>query len=299
MAWLALNIQADNGIAEALSEFLLSHGALYVSIEDAEAEQPDEVPLFGEPNMPPPGFWQKNIINALLDENCQVEQLVALAKAEFGLDSLPYQIETVAEQDWVRLTQSQFDPIKILDDLWIVPTWHDVSNTNAINIRLDPGLAFGTGSHPTTFLCLKWLKQVVKPSCRVIDYGCGSGILSIAAKKIGAHEVLGIDIDHHAIEASEFNAEQNEENIRFLHAQNFKGDFSADIVVANILSSALIVLAPALAQLCKPGGQLALSGILQAQIDLITEAYQPWFDIQVLEIHEGWVLMGGKRKNLA
>ncbi len=296
MAWLALKIEADNRIAEPLSEFLLNQGALSVSIEDAQAEQPDEAPLFGEPNMPPPGFWKKNIINALLNENSDAEQLTSLAKAEFNLINLPYQVEMIAEQDWVRLTQSQFDPIKILDDLWIVPTWHEVSNHQAINIRLDPGLAFGTGSHPTTFLCLKWLKQVVNPSLSVIDYGCGSGILSIAAKRMGAKAVLGIDIDANAIEASQFNADQNNVNVDFLHAQKFKGDFCADIVVANILSSALIVLAPALAQLCKPGGQLALSGILQAQVDLITEAYQPWFDVQVLEMKDGWVLMGGERK---
>lgn len=296
MSWLALNIEADNDIAEALSEFLMDNGALSVSIEDANAEMPDETPIFGEPNMPPPGFWHQNIINALFSEDIQAESVIKQIQAHFNLKNVRFTQELIHEQDWVRLTQSQFDPIKILDSLWIVPSWHEISQPEAINIRLDPGLAFGTGSHPTTYLCLKWLSETIQPNDRVIDYGCGSGILAIAAKKLGAAEVVGIDIDENAIEASKFNTSQNNEQILFFHAKDFKPKQLADVVVANILSSALIVLAPALSQLCKVGGRIALSGILQEQVDAIIQAYQPWFDIQAVATHEGWVLMAGTKK---
>lgn len=297
MSWLALNIAADNRITEALSEFLLELGALSVSILDADAEQADETPIFGEPNMPPPGFWKKNIVNALFNGDADPAAIAAAVQSEFQLATLDYRVENVAEQDWVRLTQAQFEPIKILDDLWIVPSWHEISQPQAINIRLDPGLAFGTGSHPTTYLCLKWLKQVVQAQDKVIDYGCGSGILAIAAKKLGAQQVIAVDIDDNAIQASRFNAQENQVDIQLFNAKAFKTEITADVVVANILSSALVVLAPALAQLCAKGGQIALSGILQEQIELIQQAYRPWFDLTAVEVHEGWVLMAGQKRN--
>jgi len=296
MSWLALKIEADNKIAEALSDFLMELGALSVSIEDAHAEMPDEAPIFGEPNMPPAGFWRDNIINALFNSDTAIPSIMQQVQAQFDLPDLRYSVEDVAEQDWVRLTQAQFEPIKILDGLWIVPSWHEIAHPDAINIRLDPGLAFGTGSHPTTFLCLQWLSDTIQSNDSVIDYGCGSGILAIAAKKLGAAKVVGIDIDENAVQASQFNAQENAEAIDFFHAKDFKPEQAADVLVANILSSALIVLAPALSQLCKVGGRIALSGILHEQIDSITHAYQPWFDIRPLATHEGWVLMGGTRK---
>lgn len=296
MAWIALNIQADNHLTEALSDFLLSLGALSVSILDADASQADESPIFGEPNMPPPGFWKKNVVNALLSENMDSQLVIAAVQAEFQLETIHYSLERVAEQDWVRLTQSQFEPIQILDRLWIVPSWHEVPDPQAINIRLDPGLAFGTGSHPTTFLCLQWLSQEIRSQHSVIDYGCGSGILAIAAKKLGARQVFATDIDPHAMEASLYNAEQNHVTIELCDAQAFQHHIAADIVVANILSSALIVLAPALAKLCAVGGKIALSGILQAQIPLIQSAYAPWFDLTAVDSLEGWVLMAGVRR---
>jgi ribosomal protein L11 methyltransferase len=208
---------------------------------------------------------------------------------------LHYTTEVIQEQDWVRATQSQFDPIKITDDLWIVPTWHSAPNANAINIVLDPGLAFGTGSHPTTHLCLAWLSQTVKTDQTVLDYGCGSGILAIAAKKLGASKVVGTDIDTQAIQASLYNAEQNAVQASFYHANDYQTD-QYDIVVANILSSALSVLAPALAKSCKSGGEVALSGILKEQAEAVSAIYSPWFDMQAPVYMDAWVLLTGRKK---
>jgi ribosomal protein L11 methyltransferase len=201
----------------------------------------------------------------------------------------------VAEQDWVRATQSQFDPIKITNDLWIVPTWHDAPNPNALNIVLDPGLAFGTGSHPTTHLCLAWLVDQVKPSHHVLDYGCGSGILAIAAKKLGAAEVVGVDIDGQAIISSNFNAEQNQVSADFYMATDYP-EKQADIVVANILSSALSVLAPALAGACKQHGRIALSGILREQAEQVSAIYAEWFTMDAPVFMDSWTLLTGTKK---
>ena len=185
MAWISLRIEADSQNADLLSDTLMEVGALSASIEDADAETPDEQPIFGEPGDPPPGIWNKNIISALLADDANVAEVISQLEQLTEIKNLSYTTQKVEEQDWVRATQSQFDPIKITDDLWIVPTWHDAPNPNALNIILDPGLAFGTGSHPTTHLCLAWLVNEIKPQHEVLDYGCGSGILAIAAKKLG------------------------------------------------------------------------------------------------------------------
>ncbi|MEZ0315514.1 MAG: 50S ribosomal protein L11 methyltransferase, partial [Methylophilaceae bacterium] len=206
--------------------------------------------------------------------------------------------------DWVRATQSQFDPIRIRDDLWIVPTWHAAPNPDALNIVLDPGLAFGTGSHPTTHLCLAWLADHVKPELTVLDYGCGSGILAIAAKKLGAASVIGVDIDSQAIIASGYNAEQNEVQAQFYLPKDLPSDAllngqansQADLVVANILSSALSVLAPALAAACKTGGEIALSGILREQTDQVSRIYAEWFNMETPVFMDSWVLLTGTKK---
>jgi ribosomal protein L11 methyltransferase len=180
VAWLLLKIQANDRNADAISDALMELGALSVSIEDANAETLAEQAIFGEPGDPPPGIWQQNIVTAMWDENADIQQILQNLKAVTGIVQFTYSTETIAEQDWVRTTQAQFDPIKITDNLYIVPTWHEAPNQDAINIALDPGLAFGTGSHPTTHLCLEWLTQQ-KPLNSVLDYGCGSGILAIAA----------------------------------------------------------------------------------------------------------------------
>jgi ribosomal protein L11 methyltransferase len=295
MAWLSLKIAAQDNTADLISDTLMEQGALSAIIEDANADTLDEQPIFGEPGDPPPGIWQQNLVSALFDEGVDVQKVMADLARLTNLPSLHYTTEVIQEQDWVRATQSQFDPIKITDDLWIVPTWHSAPNANAINIVLDPGLAFGTGSHPTTHLCLAWLSQTVKTDQTVLDYGCGSGILAIAAKKLGASKVVGTDIDTQAIQASLYNAEQNAVQASFYHANDYQTD-QYDIVVANILSSALSVLAPALAKSCKSGGEVALSGILKEQAEAVSAIYSPWFDMQAPVYMDAWVLLTGRKK---
>lgn len=298
MAWLSLKIEARDNTADVISDALMELGALSASIEDANAETPDEQPIFGEPGDPPPGIWQHNIVSALLDEQTVVADFMQALQEATDLHDLNYSVEVVPDQDWVRATQSQFEPIRIRDDLWIVPTWHSAPDPHALNIVLDPGLAFGTGSHPTTHLCLAWLADRVSTQHTVLDYGCGSGILAIAAKKLGASKVIGVDIDKQAIQASHYNAEQNGVAAEFcLPAQlDVLANGEADIVVANILSSALMVLAPALAAACKPQGKIALSGILREQAEQVTDVYEEWFEIDRPIFMDAWVLLTGTKR---
>lgn len=295
MAWVSLKIEAQDNTADLISDTLMELGALSAIIEDANAETIDEQPIFGEPGDPPPGIWQQNLVSALFDEGVDIEQIIADLQRQTKLANLQYTTEDIQEQDWVRATQSQFDPIRITDDLWIVPTWHSAPYPNALNIVLDPGLAFGTGSHPTTHLCLAWLTQSVSAQDMVLDYGCGSGILAIAAKKLGARSVVGTDIDAQAIQSSLYNAEQNNVNAEFYHASKYQTQ-EFDIVVANILSSALSVLAPALAKSCKAGGKIALSGILREQASDVSAIYAEWFDMEPPQYMESWVLLTGTKK---
>ncbi|MBX9676241.1 MAG: 50S ribosomal protein L11 methyltransferase [Methylotenera sp.] len=299
MAWLLLKIQANEQNADTISDALMDLGALSASIEDAFAETSAEQAIFGEPGDPPPGIWQANIVTAMFDADTNVEQVIQTLSAATKIPYFQYVTEMIEEQDWVRATQAQFDPIKITDKLWIVPTWHqstwqETAQQDAINIMLDPGLAFGTGSHPTTHLCLEWLTKTM-PAQSVLDYGCGSGILAIAAKKLGAQEVVGVDIDEQAIVASYYNAEQNQVDVQFYDANAFAHD-TFDVVVANILSSALMVLAPALAKYCKQGGQLALSGILETQTEALTERYSEWFIMDAPRQLDAWILLTGIKK---
>lgn len=294
MAWVSLKIEAQDN-ADLMSDALMALGALSAIIEDANAETIDEQPIFGEPGDPPPGIWQQNLVTALFDEGADVASIIKALQHQIGLSSLTYSTEFIQEQDWVRATQSQFDPIKITNDLWIVPTWHDTPDPNAINIVLDPGLAFGTGSHPTTHLCLAWLAQEVSTQHSVLDYGCGSGILAIAAKKLGAGTVVGVDIDTQAIQSSRYNAEQNHVSAEFYHASEYQS-MEFDIVVANILSSALSVLAPALARSCKAGGKIALSGILKEQEAIVSAIYAEWFNMEPSRYMESWVVLTGTKK---
>lgn len=295
MAWLSLKIEAQDNTADLISDTLMAQGALSAIIEDANADTLDEQPIFGEPGDPPPGIWQQNLVSALFDEGVDVANIMANLQKKTKLSQLQYTTEIIQEQDWVRATQSQFDPIKITDNLWIVPTWHSAPNADAINIVLDPGLAFGTGSHPTTHLCLAWLAQTVSAQNTVLDYGCGSGILAIAAKKLGAANVVGTDIDAQAIQSSLYNAEQNDVVAEFYHASKYQTQ-TFDIVVANILSSALSVLAPALAKSCKVGGKIALSGILKEQASDVSAIYAQWFDMQAPQTMDAWVLLTGIKK---
>lgn len=295
MAWVSLKIEAQDNTAESISDTLMDLGALSAIIEDANAETIDEQPIFGEPGDPPPGIWQQNLVSALFNDDVDVGSVMSELQRLTKIASLPYTIETIEEQDWVRATQSQFDPIKITDDLWIVPTWHQSPNPDALNIVLDPGLAFGTGSHPTTHLCLAWLTKSVTLGCSVLDYGCGSGILAIAAKKLGAGQVVGVDIDTQAIQSSLYNAEQNQVAANFYTASQYQSQ-TFDIVVANILSSALSVLAPALAKSCKTGGKIALSGILREQASAVSAIYEEWFVMDEPQYMDAWVLLTGTKR---
>ncbi len=294
MAWLLLKIRANERNADAISDALMDIGALSASIEDANAETLAEQAIFGEPGDPPPGIWQQNIVTAMFGEDADVSQIIDSLSQETAIAKFQYSTEIIAEQDWVRATQAQFDPIRITDTLWIVPTWHVAPNEDAINIVLDPGLAFGTGSHPTTHLCLEWLTQQ-NAMTSVLDYGCGSGILAIAAKKLGAESVIGVDIDDQAIIASEYNAQQNQVDIEFFDANAFTHQ-TFDIVVANILTSALMVLAPALAKYCNTGGKIALSGILESQKEALTLRYSEWFEMDTPRQNDAWMLLTGTKK---
>ncbi len=295
MSWLSVIIQAQADTADLISDKMMELGALSAVIEDANAETTDEQPIFGEPGDPPPGIWQKNLVSVMFDEGVSVISMMAELESQTGLSNLKYSTQTIEEQDWVRMTQAQFNPIEINDKMWIVPTWHEAENTEAINIVLDPGLAFGTGSHPTTHLCLDWLTHQNMANQTILDYGCGSGILAIAAKKLGASEVVGTDIDLQAIEASGYNAKQNAVDVAFYDSEQYQIK-PFDIVVANILSSALSVLAPVLANACKSGGKIALSGILSEQTAQLTNIYSKWFDMEAPKTMESWVLLTGTKK---
>lgn len=293
--WISVTLQAEANKAEALSEALMDHGALSISIEDADAGTALERPQFGEPGHHPVGLWDHSRVIALFEADTDLASALARAAADAGFDAVPsFTLEEVAEQNWVQLTQSQFEPIHITDRMWIVPSWHVAPDPDAINIELDPGMAFGTGSHPTTRLCLEWLCEVVSPRATVLDYGCGSGILAIAAARLGASAVLGVDIDEKALESARFNAERNNVVLAIQHSgTSLEATF--DIVVANILTNPLCVLAPLLAARVAPGGKLALSGVLETQTDQVIKAYSPFIVLRVGGIYEGWARLEGER----
>ena len=297
-AWVNLKIRASAEYAHIISDTLIELGALSSSIEDSYLNSENEEALFGEPNIPSNTIWQNNTIESLFDDSVSIDTIIDELKTITGLSHIDYTLESVEEQNWVALTQSQFEPINISNKLWIVPSWHTSPNPNAINIVLDPGLAFGTGSHPTTHLCLEWLIHEVSMNDHVLDYGCGSGILSIAAKKCGAKEVIGVDIDPQAIIASVHNAKENHVDVQFYNSDS-SVKFEADIVVANILSSALSVLAPIIAKACKPEGKIALSGILKEQVEMLTDIYSVWFNLNKPIEREGWILMSGVKKSIS
>ncbi|MBN3530661.1 50S ribosomal protein L11 methyltransferase [Burkholderia cenocepacia] len=297
MSYRELVVELAREHAEALSDALLDLGALSVSVEDADADTPDEQPLFGEPGLVPDRTaWQHSRVVALLSADHEPAVLLAAAANEIGLAETPqFVVREVEEQDWVRLTQSQFEPIPIGERIWVVPSWHDAPDPDALVLELDPGLAFGTGSHPTTRLCMEWLEQSVKPGQSVLDYGCGSGILAILAKKCGANPVIGIDIDPQAVESARQNSERNRAEVTYaLPDACPDGEF--DIVVANILSNPLKLMASMLASKVKPGGRIALSGVLARQADEVAAVYARYVDISVWREHEGWVCLAGTRR---
>ena len=293
MGWQNVSFLTDASHAEPMCDVLLEAGALSASIEDADAGTADEKPQFGEPGSVNSPGWAHSRVVALFEPDADVAALLAHASAAIGLAGVPaWTVEEVAEQNWVQLTQSQFDPIRVSERLWIVPSWHETPDPAAVNLILDPGMAFGTGSHPTTRLCLEWLERNVSQGCRLLDYGCGSGILAIAAARLGAGSVAGVDIDPQAVEAARANAERNGVTALFADsAQPVAGEY--DLVVANILSNPLRVLAPAICAHVRSGGRLALSGILREQADEIIAIYAQWLPMQVADVREDWVCLAG------
>jgi ribosomal protein L11 methyltransferase len=290
---ITINIDSKN--ADKLSDIFMELNALSVSTEDQYEGTDLEQAIFNEPGMIVSELWEHSKVNILFASNIEIDGIINKAYLLLG-KTFEYSIIDVDDQDWVRLTQSQFEPIKVNDKLYIVPSWHELPDKNAMAIVLDPGLAFGTGSHATTFMCLDWITQNINKNAFVIDYGCGSGILAIAAKKFGAAQVYGIDIDKQAIEASQYNTSQNNVDVE-LYLPSQLPDVSANIVIANILSNPLRLLAPALAKLTTD--KLVLSGILDSQIEEMSEIYAKWFDVRVAHILDGWVLLECSKRGLS
>lgn len=285
--------------AQALSDILLELGALSVTLEDAHADTLDEKPLFGEPGYEPTqGAWQLSRLSVLIAESDEAGLLLSAAACQLGLASLPpFQVREVPQQDWVQLTQAQFEPIPIGQRIWVVPSWHTLPSSapkDALLLALDPGLAFGTGSHPTTRLCMEWLEATVTAGHTVLDYGCGSGILAILAKKCGAAHVVGVDIDPQAIAAARRNSEQNQADVLY-HLPDEAQATQFDLVIANILANPLKQMAARLCANLRPGGQLALSGILEHQVDELIPYYARWLKLSVWRAAEGWVCLTGQR----
>ena len=295
MAWTSLRFTVAGAQAEGWADALLEAGALSVDVLDAAAGTDREVPQFGEPGEFEPGVWENNLLSALFDEATDIDAIVASIAAQRGWRApVAYMLSRVEEQDWVRLTQAQFVPIRISDRLWVIPSWREAPDPDAINLVVDPGLAFGTGSHPTTRLCLAWLEQNIRCGDTLLDYGCGSGILAIAARLLGARSAAGTDVDPQALIAAAANARLNRVECAFA-APDALPATPYDIVMANILTNPLRLLAPALTQRVAPGGRIVLSGILVDQAGDAIDAYRRWFNIGVWQTDEGWVALEGRR----
>jgi ribosomal protein L11 methyltransferase len=298
MSWNEIVIEVARDQAEALSDALMEAGALSVSVEDADEGTDNEKPLFGEPGMEPEeSAWDHSRVIALIEPDADAEGLLAAACAGCGIIDTPaYKIRKLEEQDWVRLTQSQFEPIHIGQRIWVVPSWHDAPDPGALILELDPGLAFGTGSHPTTRLCMEWLEAHATGAHSLLDYGCGSGILALVGKKMGVTKVVGVDIDPQAIESARHNSQRNRCEIDYYLPEDFSalpGFPVFDIVVANILSSPLKLMAPMLCKRIAPGGSLVLSGVLARQADEVAAAYAPYLALSVHAERDGWVALSG------
>ncbi|MFL9924683.1 50S ribosomal protein L11 methyltransferase [Herbaspirillum lusitanum] len=301
MGWTEIVIEVARDQAEALSDALMEAGALSVSVEDADEGTEAEQPLFGEPGMvPEQSAWERSRVVALAGVDSDHATIVADAALAIGLDyALPFALRAVEEQDWVRLTQSQFEPIHIGQRIWVVPSWHDApDDKDALVLELDPGLAFGTGSHPTTRLCMEWLEGHAASAQTLLDYGCGSGILALVAGKLGVPQVIGVDIDPQALEAARYNSTRNHCEIAYHLPEEFAQTHPEgerfDVVVANILAGPLQLMAPMLSGRVAAGGALVLSGVLDRQAQEVIAAYAPFIALEVWAEHEGWVALAGR-----
>lgn len=286
-----LRLLAPEDSVETVSDALDALDALSVSVEDADAQTDAEQALFGEPGMPPPkeGWQRSRVIALFATEDLAREAARVLSVQDFFADCQTLGVAEVPEQDWVRLTQSQFAPVEITPEFWIVPTWHEPPAQARHVIRLDPGLAFGTGTHPTTRMCLRWIATHGLAGQRVLDYGCGSGILAIGAAKYGAAQIDAVDIDEAAVEATRLNAEANAVQLQAGLPDAAQGRYQT--VLANILATPLKVLAPLLCRYVAPGGSLVLAGILERQAEELQQAYAPFAQLQVSDSEDGWILM--------
>ena len=286
-----LSLLCPEDRVEIVSEALEALQALSVSVEDADAQTPTEQAMFGEPGMPPPKEgWQRSRIVALFAQEVPAQDAVELLMPQDFFEGCKVLgVQPLADQDWVRLTQSQFSPVEITPDFWIVPTWHEPPAQARHIIRLDPGLAFGTGTHPTTRMCLRWIAQNGVQGQRVLDYGCGSGILAIGAAKFGALDVDAVDIDEAAVISTNQNAQANGVSLVAGMPDKAQGQYRS--VLANILATPLRVLAPLLCSYVAPGGTLVLAGILERQADELKATYAPWLPLEVADSQDGWILM--------
>lgn len=289
-----LKLMCPEAHIDELSDALDALDALSVSVEDADAQTDAEQALFGEPGMPPPKEgWQRSRVTSLFSTEAQAREAAQLLAAQdfFAACSL-LGVVALADQDWVRLTQSQFEPVEITPEFWIVPTWHEPPAAAKQIIRLDPGLAFGTGTHPTTRMCLRWIakqQDAATQFSRVLDYGCGSGILAIGAAKFGAVDIDAVDIDPAAVESTLLNAEANHVTLNTGLPDKVSGHYQT--VLANILATPLKVLAPLLCARVDAGGSLVLAGILERQADELKAAYAPYCQLAVSDSEDGWILM--------
>ncbi len=294
MVELLLLVPED--LVESVSDALMDElEALSVSVEDADADTSAEQALFGEPGMPAPrGGWQRSILKALFDKEEAATEAATLLLAQDWAQGIHLQsLQTVPDEDWVRVTQSQFAPVAITPTFWIVPTWHQPPAEAQKVIRLDPGLAFGTGTHPTTRMCLRWTAQQAQPWLRVLDYGCGSGILAIGAALHGAQHIDAVDIDPAAVESTRANAQANHVQLQAGLPDAAQGQYN--LVLANILATPLKLLAPLLCGHVRAGGSLVLAGILERQANELKQAYAPWCELSVSDSEDGWILMTARR----
>ncbi len=295
MPMFELSLLSPEGGVEILSEALEALDAMSVCVEDADAQTPAEQALFGEPGMPPPkDGWTQSVIKALFaTQPAAAHALATLELQDFFAGCKALSVTEVADQDWVRLTQSQFAPVDITPEFWIVPTWHQVPAAATKVITLDPGLAFGTGTHPTTRMCLRWIAQHGVQGQRVLDYGCGSGILAIGAALFGATDIDAVDIDEAAVQSTIDNAKMNQVTLKAGLPDAAQGHYAT--VLANILATPLKVLAPLLCAYVRTpqvgAGRLVLAGILERQADELKAAYAPYAKLEVADSQEGWILM--------
>ncbi|HKE41268.1 MAG TPA: 50S ribosomal protein L11 methyltransferase [Casimicrobiaceae bacterium] len=295
MGLVAVRFDTAGAIAEDWADALLGVGAIAVDVADARVDTMIETALDPQAEMAL-CRWERARITALFPAGADIDAALTGAGAAIGRIAGSHDLETIPEDDWVRRTRDQFMPIRASERVWVVPSWREPVDASALNIEIDPGLAFGTGSHPSTRLCLQWLDANLEQGASMLDYGCGSGILAIAAARLGAGSVVGVDVDDQALRTSRENARRNRVKARFMHPRSLSSS-AFDVVVANILAGPLGQLATRLARRVAMDGHIVLSGILETQAEALVSTYARWFNIDVWAREEGWVALAGSRKH--